>query len=92
MYVLYILKHNTHVKATPGFLYKMILIQIDILIVDIVMKTILFSCHHILAFQQWSAHFSGTKVYADIRSRKSQIRKSNSDAVKPVWPWTEWRA
>lgn len=89
MYVLYILKHNTHVKATPGFLYKMILIQIDILIVDIVMKTILFSCHHILAFQQLTG---GTKVYADIRSRKSQIRKSNSDAVKPVWPWTGWRA
>lgn len=32
MYVLYIFfLNNTHMKATPGFLYSMILIQIDIL-------------------------------------------------------------
>lgn len=43
MYILYIFKLNTHMKATPGLLYLMIRIQIDILTVDIMMKTILLS-------------------------------------------------
>lgn len=43
MYRLYIFKLNARMKATPGFLYLMILIEIDILTIDIMMKTILLS-------------------------------------------------
>lgn len=84
MHVLYIFKLNTHMKATPGFLYLMILIQIDILTVDIMMKTILLSLPSYCSISpvvktkvSLVSPTGETKIYADNQSRKSKIRESN---------------